>query len=56
MLSSIILYGGLAILAILCLIYLVVAYIDRVPTKHNQVPHYSYDINEHQNYWEADSR
>jgi hypothetical protein len=55
-LADVILFGGLAIIAVCSVAYAVIAYLDRSTVGYGPVPDYNFDINEHQNYWEADSR
>lgn len=55
--ANYVLYFGLFMLSICFILFIVVTAIElRETNGHNPVPDYDFDINEHQNYWEADSR
>lgn len=57
MLAEVVLLFGLVLLGLTVLGLIIMLFAEsNQDAKHNPVPDYNYDINEHQNYWEADSR
>lgn len=55
-LSQVILFSGLAIIAICLVIYAIVSYMENRVYTYNAGLDYNPEFHEHQNYWEADSR
>lgn len=57
MLANYVLYSGLVLLGICFVLFIIVSVIElNQPDTHSAVPDYKFDINEHQNYWEAENR
>ena len=54
--SQVILFSGLAIIAICLVIYAIVSYMEEKVYTFNAGTDYDPNFHEHQNYWEADSR
>lgn len=56
MLSQVILFSGLAVIAICLVVYAIISYLENKVYTFNAGNDYNPEFHEHQNYWEADSR
>lgn len=54
--SQLILFSGLAMIAVCLVAYAIVSYLENKVYTYNVGNDYNPEFHEHQNYWEADSR